>query len=207
MKIMKNLKEMLLMLVLVWGTSMSANAQSNAEKFLVERVKERVKLMNDYVYYMADKSNSLDSRKYFREKALTLFIGRGYEYEENGIQKEGVMMQTTSVNRSTVNTTLLRIYFTRLINLRYKIVKITSTDVYDMKVSELKKVNSDGNKSLYMCTCQYGQYFKGYGDNYEYKDITTKRVVCYVEVEKTVDGPEYKLMLGDVEAISTERIY
>ena len=130
---------------------------------------------------------------------MTLFIGRGYEYEENGIQKEGVMMQTTSVNRSTVNTTLLRIYFTRLINLRYKIVKITSTDVYDMKVSELKKVNSDGNKSLYMCTC--------YGDNYEYKDITTKRVVCYVEVEKTVDGPEYKLMLGDVEAISTERIY
>ena len=65
MKIMKNLKEMLLMLVLVWGTSMSANAQSNAEKFLVERVKERVKLMNDYVSYMADKSNSLDSRKYF----------------------------------------------------------------------------------------------------------------------------------------------
>ena len=195
--------------IVILMSSISVNAQDyNEEKLFQQRAKERVKLMNDYVSFMADKSKSQETRYYYRKKALPLFIGKGYEYEENGVTKRGVMMQTTSVNRpGVVTNTLLRDYFSRLVNLRYSKVNITSTEIAGMKVSDLKKVDSSDNKTLYMCTCQYVQYFRGeYGDGYVYADKTTKRIVCYVEVEETEDGQEFMIKLGDVDAISTERL-
>ena len=212
-KIMNTILKFTLASIVILMSSISASAQDyNEEKLFQprakERVKERVKLMNDYVSYMADKSKSQETRYYYRKKALPLFIGKGYEYEENGVTKQGVMMQTTSVNRpGVVTNTLLRDYFSRLVNLRYSKVNITSTEIAGMKVSDLKKVDSSDNKTLYMCTCQYVQYFRGeYGDGYVYADKTTKRIVCYVEVEETEDGQEFMIKLGDVEAISTERL-
>ena len=107
--------------IVILMSSISASAQDyNEEKLFQQRAKKRVKLMNDYVSFMADKSKSQETRYYYRKKALPLFIGKGYEYEENGVTKRGVMMQTTSVNRSGVVTnTLLRDYFSSLVNLRY----------------------------------------------------------------------------------------
>lgn len=206
---MNTISKFALASMVVLMSSISVIAQDyNEEKLFQQRAKERVKLMNDYVSFMADKSKSQDTRYYYRKKALPLFIGEGYEYEENGITKQGVMMQTTSVNRpGVVTNTLLRDYFSRLVNLRYSKVNITSTEIAEMKVSDLKKVDSSDNKTLYMCTCQYVQYFRGeYGDGYVYADKTTKRIACYVEVEETEDGQEFMIKLGDVEAISTERL-
>ena len=198
-KIMNAILKFTLASIVILMSSISASAHD---------YKERVKLMNDFVSFMADKSKSQETRYYYRKKALPLFIGEGYEYEENGVTKQGVMMQTTSVNRpGVVTNTLLRDYFSRLVNLRYSKVNITSTEIAGMKVSDLKKVDSSNNKTLYMCTCQYVQYFRGeYGDGDVYADKTTKRIVCYVEVEKTEDGQEFMIKLGDVEAISTERL-
>ena len=207
-KIMNTILKFTFASIIILMSSISASAQDyNKEKLFQQRAKERVKLMNDYVSFMADKSKSQETRYYYRNKALPLFIGNGYEYEENGVTKQGVMMQTTSVNRPGVTNTLLRDYFSRLVNLRYSKVNITSTEIAGMKVSDLKKVDSSDNKTLYMCTCQYVQYFRGeYGDGYVYADKTTKRIVCYVEVEVTEFGPEFMIKLGDVEAISTERL-
>ena len=207
-KTMNTILKFALASIVILMSSISVSAQDyNEEKLFQQRAKERVKLMNDYVSFMADKSKSQETRYYYRKKALPLFIGKGYEYEENGVTKQGVMMQTTSVNRPGVVTTLLRDYFSRLVNLRYSKVNITSTEIAGMKVSDLKKVDSSDNKTLYMCTCQYVQYFRGeYGDGYVYADKTTKRIVCYVEVEETEDGHEFMIKLGDVEAISTERL-
>lgn len=212
-KIMNAILKFTLASIVILMSSISANAQDfNTEKFnkklFEQRVKERVKLMNDYVSFMADKSKSEETRYYYRKKALPLFIGKGYEYEENGVTKQGVMMQTTSANRpGVVTNTLLRDYFSRLVNLRYSKVNITSTEIAGMKVSDLKKVASSDNTTLYMCTCQYVQYFRGeYGDGRVYADKTTKRIACYVEEVITEDGLELMIMLGDVEAISTERL-
>ena len=194
--------------IVILMTSISVGAQDyDKDKILQQRVKERVKLMNDYVSWMGSKEKSEEARNYYRKKALPLFIGKGYEYEENGVTKQGVMMQTTSVNKGSVKTDLLRNYFSRLIKLKYSEVNITSTEIADMKVSDLKKVDSGDSSTLYMCTVQYVQYFRGkYGDGYVYADKTTKRIVCYVEVEETEDGQEFITKLGDVEAISTERL-
>lgn len=208
-KIMNTILKFTLASIVILMSSISAGAQDyDKDKILQQRVKERVKLMNDFVSYMGDKRNSEGSRYYYRKKALLLFIGKGYEYEENGVTKQGVMMQTTSVNRpGVVTNTPLRDYFSRLIELKYSNVNITSTEIADMKVSDLKKVDSGEGTTLYMCTVQYVQYFRGeYGDGYVYADKTTKRIVCYVEVEETEDGQEFITKLGDVEAICTERL-
>lgn len=206
MRTMNTIFKFALASIVVLMSSISINAQDhNEEKLFQRRVKERVKIMNDYVSYMSDKSKPEDARYYYRKKALTLFIGNGYEYKENDITKQGVTMQTTSVNSNDVKTKLLREYFIDLVKLQYSKVNITSTEIADMKVSDLKKVDSSDNKTLYMCTCQYVQYFIGeYGDGDIYSDKTTKRIACYIEAEETEDGQEFMIKLGDVKAISTE---
>lgn len=200
---MKTIFRTLLVLTIVNLISLSAMAQATQQDAnFKRRVAEKVRLMNDYISYMSSKNNSTKTRKFYSEKALNLFIGKGYEYKDDGITKEGVMMQTTSATRGTTTTTLLRKYFDRLINLHYTKVVITSTEAADMKVSDLKKIG----KNLYVCTCQYVQYFCGYiGEDKVYSDKTTKRITCYIMEEDTEDGTEYMILLGDVQAISTER--
>lgn len=193
------------------------NYEALSQVQIQQRVKERVIMMNYFFSSMADKSKTKETRYYYRKKALSLFIGNGYEYEENGVTKRGVMMQTSSVNRpSVVTNTLLRDYFSRLVNLIYSKVNITSVEIADVQVSDLKKVDSSDNKTLYMCTCQYVEYYRFDGglDRYDgvYVQKSTKRIVCYVELDETeIDATgrpncEYKILLGDVESISTERL-
>lgn len=189
---------------------LSADAQNFNQDAIKKRVAERVQLMNDYISYMANKKNNYDTRQYYRSKTLPLFIGKGYSYVQDGVKREGVLMQTTSTNRPNqpANTQLMRVYFSRLIDLRYSDVVITSTKAENIKVSDLKKIgrNEEGNY-IYECTCQYEQYFYGYRDGrLVYKDKTTKRISCQIELEETEDGMETVIRLGDVEAICTENV-
>lgn len=183
-------------------TSVSAQTYEQEEE-MKRRAAERVAQMNDYISFMASKKKTRQNRVYYSTKALNLFVGRGYEYEEAGVPKDGVMMEITSVNRKKTTHKLIRDYFSALIDLNYTDIKITSTDIVDIKVSNLQKVG----ENLYVCTCQFDQAFVGYRDGRPvYKDITTKRVKCYVMVEEVEDGPdEFIVMLGDVTALSTKR--
>ena len=178
-------------------------AQNSVEEQIKRRAAERVAQMNDYISFMADKSNDLETRQYNKKQALNLFAGRGYDYEENGIHKEGVRMEVTSVNNTRPRAKLMRVYFNGLVNLTYQKVSIQSTEVSSIKVSNLQKVDNN----LYVCTCYFDQVFIGYRDGLPvYKDITRKKVKCYVEVQDAEDGLEYVVLLGDVHAIDTKRI-
>ena len=178
-------------------------AQNSVEEQIKRRAAERVAQMNDYISFMADKSNDLETRQYNKKQSLNLFAGRGYDYEENGIHKEGVRMEVTSVNNTRPRAKLMRVYFNGLVNLTYQKVSIQSTEVSSIKVSNLQKVDNN----LYVCTCYFDQVFIGYRDGIPvYKDITRKKVKCYVEVQDAEDGLEYVVLLGDVHAIDTKRI-
>ena len=178
-------------------------AQNSVEEQIKRRAAERVAQMNEYISFMADKSNDLETRQYNKKQALNLFAGRGYDYEENGIHKEGVRMEVTSVNNTRPRAKLMRVYFNGLVNLTYQKVSIQSTEVSSIKVSNLQKVDNN----LYVCTCYFDQVFIGYRDGIPvYKDITRKKVKCYVEVQDAEDGLEYVVLLGDVHAIDTKRI-
>ena len=182
----------------------SASSQiENRANITKIRAAQKVKQMNDYISFMASKKKSVDVRNKYIGYALKLFIGEGNSYEENGIQKEGVIMEVTSVNRSGKKTKeLMREYFKRIVNLRYNDVNITSTDIAEIKISRLQKISDE----QYVCTCQFDQAFTGYRDGRPiYKDITTKRVKCYITIDHTTRGDEYIIKLGDTEAIATKR--
>lgn len=201
---MKALNKIVIVVLSMLCIVISVSAQiTDQDEMIKRRAAEKVAQMNDYISFMASKKKSLDTRKYYKTKALNLFFGKGYSYEENGIEKDGVMMEITSVNRKSVSHKLIRIYFDNLINLKYTDVQITSTEIANIKVSNLQQIDED----LYVCTCQYDQAFVGFRDGRPvYKDITTKRIKCYVKAEDTEDGTEYIIMLGDVTALETKRM-
>lgn len=170
------------------------------QEMLGRRAAEKVKMMTDYIGFMADKEKKLSTREYYKTQALNLFVGAGYKYVQDGIERDGVTMQTTSKYRKNPRSKLMRDYFDTVIGYRYQKVQIEATDVADIKVSRLKKVG----ENEYECTCTFDQAFCGYRDGRPvYRDITTKRVVCRVILEETVDGVEAVVLLGDVYAIET----
>lgn len=201
---MNKIVKYLVAVMLFVGYALSASAQlTDAEKKMLERrAAEKVGQMNDYVGFMASKKKSLENRRYYVKKALNLFIAHGNEYVENGVNKAGVMMEVSSVKRNDTHTILMRNYFNNLINLKYSDVKISSTEIAAMKVSNLQQIDDN----TYVCTVEYDQAFCGMRDGRAiYKDITTKRVKCYITVEETEDGDEYIVQLGDATCVATRK--
>lgn len=189
--------------ILFSSSEIYAQIDKEQNEILKRRAAEKVALMNDYISYMADKSKKEDTRLYYRGKALNLFIAKGLDYEEDGIQKKGVIMQITSKTYNTVTDKLMREYFWNLIKglNYYTQIEISATDAASMKVSDLRHIGNN----VYECTCQYIQIFTGLRDGkVVYTDRTTKRIKCRVLKEDTEDGTEYVVLLGDVYAISTE---
>ena len=175
----------------------------NIDEITIRRhAAEKVAQLNDYIAFMTSKKNSVDNRLHYKEKALNLFIGKGYKYEENGIDKEGVMMEVTSKNKEKIKHILLRDYFLGLVYGfgAYSNYKIDAVEIIDIKVSDLRKI--DTNK--WVCTCQYDQVFEGYRDGRpSYRHIAPKSIKCFVTAEETEDGWELISLFGDVYAIST----
>lgn len=200
---MKAQQKFLIALLAIFSLATTAFAQvEGQEEMIKRRAAEKVGQMNDYISFMANKKKPEESRLYYKTKALNLFIGKGFSYEENGVTKDGVMMQVTSKNRKSVSTPFIRTYFQNLVTgLRsYTDVKIEATEIADIKVSELRQIDTN----LWVCTCQYDQAFEGVRDGrLIYRDVTTKRIKCYVVAEDTEDGWEFIILLGDVYAIET----
>ena len=94
-------------------------AQTYAQEELAkQRAAERVAQMNDYVSFMASKEKNLNYRRYYKNKALNLFIGKGYDYNRDGYPCKGVIMEVSSTRRRTVSKPLIRDYFDNLTKLQ-----------------------------------------------------------------------------------------
>lgn len=168
------------------------------------RAQQEVGQLLDYIDFIARKDFSLQEKKSYKKEALNLFVGKGYEYEEDGMTKRGVRMQTKSLYRKTTTSKLMRDYFDGLMNLRYAKVVIESTEITQIKVSELRKTG----EGEYVCTCYFDQAFAGYTKegNPIYKDLTRKRVKCYISMVE-IDGTiELIIRLGDVSVDSIKRL-
>lgn len=212
---MKTQKTLIAILLTFVCSSVSVPAQGidqielNQEQIAQMKLRgaEKTAQMNDYISYMANKKKKKDIRLDYKDKALNLFLGKGFSYKEFGEIKEGVIMQVTSKRASGLNKVvgnpLMRDYFQSLID-RLKVytdVKISSTEVAGIKVSKLRRVDTNE----WVCTCQYDQVFEGIRDGrLIYKDITTKYVECHIFVEETELGEELVVKLGDVFAVSTK---
>lgn len=171
-----------------------ANAQDSLTNHLAERIIEHFCRLNDYISFMADKTNDLETRQFYKKQALKLFVGHGYDYEEDGIRKEGARIIISSANKPRTRSLLVRVYFNGLANLSRQKV---SLDLPNIEVNGLTKIDS----SLYVCICYYKQEYIGYKDGQPiYKDITLKKAKCYIEEHNTEEGNEYTILFGDIYA-------
>lgn len=199
---MKGVMKCLVAIVTLFLVSINASAQTREDQIRL-RAAQRVGQMCDYISLMANPKEDLDARRYYKTAALNLFIERGEQYEEDGRYKKGVLMEVTSVNRKPAYPKLIKTYFEGLMQLKYDVVQISTTEIAEMEVSKLRQIGD--NK--YVCTCYFEQAFCGYRDGKPiYKDITRKRVKCYVMVEQTEDGEELIILLGDVTALDTRKL-
>lgn len=152
----------------------------------------------DYIELMSNSNIDVTTRKAYQSRALKLFINKGETYVEDDVKKEGVYIEINSPYRSKPVRRFVRNYFEGLINNRYSKVTIESTEIANIKVSNLQKINDD----IYVCTCYFEQAYCGNKDGREiYKDITRKKVKCYITKEETDDGVEYITRLGDIKAV------
>lgn len=208
----KNMNKAVVLIALLF-VAINTNAQTEEDyNMIIQRAKEKVKQLNDYISYMADPQKTLKTKSYYKKQALQLFIHDGEAYTEiieyqNGnkekIQREGVTMEVASLSNRKPRTRLMKTYFDGLMNMKYTSVSIQSTDIADMRVSKLQPY---GN-GQYICSVYFDQAFIGKRrEGGSYKDITRKWVVCYVQIDETIDGPEYMIRLGDVHVESISKM-
>lgn len=194
---------------------LNVNAQTEQQKNEMRaQAAIKVDVLNGFIKDIARKEEPLEYRMYYKEQALKLFINNGNSYkiriknskgEEEVTTREGVMMEVTSVNRSTPRRYLFKTYLNNLAHLKYDEVYIESTDVASIKVSDMYKIDDN----LYTCTCFFKQAFVGYRDGRPvYRDITEKKVECWIRMEWVAGEakPDYVIMLGDVTALDTQRM-
>lgn len=199
---MKSLYRIVIVFVLsVFATA--SFAQQDIEEMIKFRAAEKVKQMCDYIEFMANPQNGTEVRTKYKGKAVRLFISNCEPYEEDGIQKKGVEMEITSTYRTKPKRRLMKDYFTGLMNMRYPKVEIKSSDIHDIQMSKLRKID----ENTFVCTAVFVQVFVGYQDGKPvYSDRTKKSVKCYVYREETMDGEEYIVKLGDTKALETKRL-
>lgn len=196
---------LLLISVLALTTMLSAqDLNSPKVKSQIQiRATQKVDQLNSNISSMADKDYNRDERMYFAKAAKKLFIANCEDYYDYEARKnvKGVTMEVTSRYRKSVNKILMRNYFTHMVDLKYTDVEITSSDIASMKVSNPQRIS----ENTFVCTVQFDQAFVGYRDGRAvYKDITTKRVKCYIDIERTEAGDEYIVRLGNTSAIATK---
>lgn len=212
------------LLFVMFCVSNNVAAQSPQDmKVLIERAKEKVKQLNDYVSFMANPQKDSKTRYFYKDQAQKLFINDCNKFKEiveykDGSKKEvwrdGVTMEVASLRNRTPRPKPMKEYFRGLITMTYKSVTIETTDIADMRVSKLQPYDKDENgKMMYICSVYFDQAFVGRrGDGGVYKDITHKWVVCYVQVDEVLDEetgdtyPEYMVKLGDVHVESIEKM-
>ena len=131
-----------ILVIFVLSLSIVASAQvTGQDEMMHRRATEKVAYLKDCISFMANKKKPVESRLYYKTKALNLFIGKGFSYEENGVTKEGVMIHIKSNSRNgRTRSFLLRNYFQSLINdlASYQDLIIENVDFHHV-VSEEKE--------------------------------------------------------------------
>ncbi len=198
---MTHFRLLILLASLLIASSAFAQNDTIVGKHVTDCVPAKVALLHDYMSSMADKSKTPDSRKYYREKALELFVMQGEPYETEGMRHPGVKIVTVSTQPKKRTMRLVKDYFKMLEHLRYPQINIQTIDIIEL--SDLKKIDNN----IYVCTAYLATRFMGYHDGMPaYSDVTNRHLQIYISAEEEIDGHEFTVLFGDMtgtEAVST----
>ena len=163
------------------------------EEIITPHVYSKVKQMCDYIDFLAHPQNSREVKAKYMVKDLRLSLADGESYEEDGIQKRGVEIEITSPNRAK-RRCLMKDYLFGLMHMRYTMVVIQASDIYDIQVSDLRAID----ENTYACTATFVQEFTGFKDGEPiYSKKEKKNIKCKVFKEETMDGEVYIVKLWD----------
>lgn len=128
---MKNYTTLLFFIVLLLSCSSSyCFAQNTKESEVVSQLcKEKVAQLNDYLSMMVSGKNSNEIRNHYKNKALSLFVGKGNRFEENGVEKEGVSVEIFYTSRNRKTKKLVCNFFDQITVRPYTNVRIISAEV------------------------------------------------------------------------------
>lgn len=190
-----------LLLVMITIISMAIKADGINYDRLRISITSRLCQLNDYISFMTDNYNDFETECYYKKQVLNIFVGRGYDYEEDGVYKDGVRLQINSKNMSKTRTMLVRVYLNGLVNNTNKDVLIEYPQPANIKVGDIQIIDDDN----FVCCCYYDQAFVGQTNVTSIcRDITRKKIKCYVERQETEDGFEYSVLFGDLYAVETK---
>jgi len=131
---------------------LSAQVTNQEEDFVKHREVERVAQLIHYISFMSDKSKSLEIRMYYCNKALDLFVANGSHYEENGVVKEGAMVEVRTSARGTTKRYLIRDYLKRIANgTIHPLIEIKSAEIILVNTNKDHLQLIDSNKGLISC--------------------------------------------------------
>lgn len=173
--------------------------------------REAVGMLTNYLTDIADKTIARNTRSYYKGLTLKLFIGEGNDYKELILNNEGQVVDTVLRKAVTMEISSLRnpkprkkpmaLFLQGLVDNRYRSVAIQTTEIHDMKVSEIRKIE-DGK---YECTVYFEQVFVVGGKDIQHGVINRipRRVTCEVDVIETDEGIEVLQLLGNMTAFET----
>lgn len=162
----------------------------------------KINQLNDYISIMSDRTQPLDTRNYYKDIALGLFIANGDSYVEDSVLNTGAKIVVASGYKKNPVSRLLKDYFTGLVNLRYPKVNILPINVDEIEIIDYKMVDD----SNYEVTAYYSQSFAGMRDGKPmFRDVTRKKCKIHILIESTCDGPHAIVLLGDINAIEIHK--
>lgn len=183
--------------------SESTDSTSNEFRDLIARqVQMKVDLLNECISNMADENNSLQDRLNCKKQALSLFIADGDSYSTEGIYKDGVIVETTSQYRKRPIRRLVKDYFDGLIHNKYSKVDISSTQVFEIDVTDLKKIDDN----FYEANSCYEQFFisNGYHNRKLSSERTKRNINVYIFTEESNFGTKYIIRFGDISGSESQ---
>ncbi len=191
------------------GISAQNDLTAEDKEQLQERVKFKVEEFQQYLSDIVNTKLSTTQRKSSIAAALGLFIGKGNayyvinEYNERE-NRNPVRIQISSVNNSNVKWQKTKDYLNNQYNnvLKYEKVVITDADV--VRVDNIYKVG----EGKYQAVAYFAQKYMAYRDGrLSYGDITSKKVIVYIDAIETPVGYVWDAKFGDIYVTSTEKAH
>ena len=172
------------------------------EKLFKQDAKESAHLLNYYFSRMTDKSKGDKARNYYRKKCLSLFIGKGYTYEESDASRQGVMVKIISRKDTSTSTSLLvrdflEKYYDNSEKIHYELKKV---EIIGVSLRGISKTDEDG---LWLFREQYVPYVIYQFDDDRVTDVMTKPISCYFNLvhHEPASDSFWEYWIGDIEVI------
>lgn len=151
------------------------------------KAKEKVNYFQDYVSLIGDKSTDAETRKFFVEETIKVFVPNS-------------RMQVSSVDRMQKKWLKMEQYLDRLGKLQYSKVEITA---YDSPYISNFRSRGDGT---YVAVASFFQKFTGYNAEGQpiYEDYTNKTFEIILKTQDSGFGDEvWIVLLGDIRVEET----